>query len=96
MTTTLLSKQEKKRIFQLIKKQWDIDISKENWEWWISQEDKVYITNTQAGKTILTEAKNLFIENVGIYFGFFEKNTARLSIEAAQLLAPRINKNKVE
>lgn len=88
-----VNKKELIRIFNLLKKEYGIDIKKidflKDFDFYINREGKIFILNKN----------NLKLENVarfGLYILKIEKNGIRFSIEGAQLFGKYANKRILE
>ncbi len=95
MTLNTLAPQERRRIEDLLEKRWNGKVTKGT-SWWISNKDKVIITNKSAGDFIKVYHRILNIQNAGFYIGMFERNNLRLSIEGAQLIGKNATKYTLE
>ena len=87
-----LNKKEVKKILALLNEQFDTDITL-NYEFLLSERDKVYIVNKDIAKIDLTRLR---VNSVGLYFGELQSDGLRLSIEGSQLVGPTAKKNVLE
>ncbi len=89
---SFLNKKEVKKILALLKDQFDTDITL-NYEFLLSERNKVYIVNKDIAKIDLTKLR---VNSIGLYFGEIYSDGLRLSIEGSQLVGPTAKKNILE
>ncbi|MBW2970743.1 hypothetical protein KY320_01130 [Candidatus Woesearchaeota archaeon] len=92
MRARFLNSKEKKKIFEIIKKQWNAAFESED-AWLLSSKDRVYVVSRDIGRLELDE---LNINNIGLYFGQLVNNELRLSIEGSQIIGRKAKSNVVE
>jgi NOL1/NOP2/fmu family ribosome biogenesis protein len=88
----ILNNKEVKKIMKELKEQYDTDV-KLDFAWFKSSKNKIYLLSKKFGDL---EDKNLRINNLGMYFGKFEKDGVRLSIEGAQMIKAKKNIVEIE
>ena len=93
MKLNLMNKKQTKEILALIKKQFDADTNFENYAFFMSEKDKVYIINRDID---MIDFQSLRIDNIGMYLAHVKDNKIRLSIEGSQLIGQSAKKNVYE
>jgi len=88
----ILNSKEKKEIFKKIKEQWDAEF-KEDYDFLMTEQEKIYIVNKEIAKIDFSKIK---INSIGMYFGKIFKEEIRLSVEGAQLIGKKAEKNIIE
>lgn len=92
MNFKVLNKKQIKKIFSLIKEQWDADVKIEH-VFLQDNDEKLYITNRDISRIDLSRLR---INSIGMYFGLIRNNELRLSIEASQMIGAYAKKNIVD
>ena len=93
MKLKLMNKKQTKEILALIKKHFDADTNFENYAFFMSEKDKVYIINRDID---MIDFQSLRIDNIGMYLAHVKDNKIRLSIEGSQLIGQSAKKNVYE
>jgi NOL1/NOP2/fmu family ribosome biogenesis protein len=88
----ILNSKEKKAINARIHEQWGCEFDK-SLVWLMSNKYKLYL----AGKDIeLIDLSKIRVDRIGAYVATVDDKSVRLSIEGAQMLGPKAEKNVVE
>ena len=93
MKLTLLNKKKTKEILALIKNQFDAEYNFDDYAFFKSEKDKIYIINREIDKI---DFSSLRIDNIGMYLAHVKDNKIRLSIEGSQLIGLFAKKNIYE
>jgi len=89
MKLKILNKKEIKKIFSLIKKQWDADAKVEH-AFLQDNKGKLFIVNRDVSRIDLSRLR---VNSIGMYFGLVCGGEIRLSIEGSQMIGPFAKKN---
>jgi NOL1/NOP2/fmu family ribosome biogenesis protein len=85
-----LNSKDLKKINLVFKDQWNVDLPKDK-AFLISEKNRLYMVNREIEKI-----NDLRFDSAGLYFGTFEKEIFRLSIEGSQIIGPLTKKNVIE
>lgn len=84
----ILNKKQIKKLLNELEEIYDYRLELKDYIFFKSSKDKVYILSKKFSEI---NDKELRINNLGLYFGKFQKNFFRLSIEGAQMIKPKKN-----
>lgn len=87
----ILNKKEIKRVLEVIKMQWDCDVSMfEDFVFLLNAKDKYHIINKNVFEFPVNKLR---VNKYGMYFGELHNSEFRLSIEGSQLIGKSAKKN---
>ena len=88
----ILNKKEIKKIYELVKKQWDASINLDC-AFLKNAKGKVYVVGKDISRLDLGKLR---INSIGMYFGEMRNWELRLSIEGSQIVGKKAKKNVME
>ncbi|MBT5023425.1 hypothetical protein HOK51_07355 [Candidatus Woesearchaeota archaeon] len=89
----ILNSKERKNILKSIQEQWGCDIPVDDPIFLMNPKQKLFLTSRDIESLNLAEFR---VDKIGTYFGMFDKNGLRLSIEGSQIIGPCASKNVIE
>jgi len=87
-----MNSKEVKNLFLKLKEQFGVE-EKPNFVYLINNKEKVYVLNRDIEKI---DYESYWIDSAGLYFGTYQKDGFRLSIEGSQILSKLAKKNVLE
>lgn len=90
---SILGSKERKEIGNAIKEQWGMEFPYKEYNFFKNKKGKIFISNKCPDEAALPQLR---INSLGLYFGQWQPDGFRLSIEGSQIVGAHATKNIVE